>query len=81
MGRWEGQVVSLVNRLDCALEAAEKGFGADEGGGEVDCAGEFVDLCALASSLSITLTRPLRRRRERGREGGTHHTSTPHQTP
>lgn len=38
-----GEVVLLVDGFDGALEAAEEAFGADEGGLEVDCVGEFVD--------------------------------------
>ena len=32
-----GEIVPLVDGFDGALEAAEEGLGAEEGGGEVDC--------------------------------------------
>lgn len=38
-----GEVVFFVDGVDGALEAAEEEFGADEGGGQVDGVGEFVD--------------------------------------
>ena len=37
-----GETVLFVDGVDGALEAAEEGLGAEEGGREVDCVGELV---------------------------------------
>lgn len=48
-----GEIVFLVDGVDGALEAAEESFGAEEGGGEVDGVGEFVNYVTLVYRYTI----------------------------
>ena len=43
----------FVDGFDGALEAAEEGFSAEEGRGEVDCVGEFVDCFRVSMCLDV----------------------------